>query len=49
MTEFSKLTIFDGIIWYKIRQQDGSFVQMNCKDTFDNRRFVEWVQIHDWI
>lgn len=47
LSNFSKLTIIDGIIYYKIYQQDGSMQDMNCADTLDNRYFVSWVQIHD--
>jgi hypothetical protein len=43
----SKLRIVDGVIFYKIRQQDGSFVEMTVRDTPSMRRFVSWVQIHD--
>jgi len=45
MTPF--LNIINGRIHYKIRQQDGSFQEMDCEDTIANRMFVEWVQIHD--
>jgi len=38
---------YTGVIFYKIRQQDGSFQDMTVKDTPSMRRFVEWVQIHD--
>ena len=52
MSEFtvkdtSKLDIRDGIIHYKIRQQDGKFTPMTVRDTPSNRLFVQWVQIHD--
>ena len=45
--DLSKLDIRDGLIHYKIRQQDGSFQAMSCKDTVSNRLFVQWVPIHD--
>jgi hypothetical protein len=45
--DLSKLAIRDGRIYYKIRQQDGTFQTMTCKDTMDGRMFVQWVQIHD--
>lgn len=47
MIDLSKLKIINGLIYYKIRQQDNSFIEMNCKDTLSNRLFVSWVQIHD--
>lgn len=47
MIDYSKLMICNGKIHYKIRQQDDSFVWMTVKDTFSNRLFVSWVQIHD--
>jgi hypothetical protein len=48
MIDLSKLDIRDGVIHYKIRQQDGvTFVPMTVRDTPDMRRFVSWVQIHD--
>lgn len=48
LNDFSKLDLSeDGIIKYKIRAQDGSFIPMTVKDTKHNRRFVSWVQIHD--
>lgn len=37
----------DGIIHYRIRQQDGTFQPMTCADTLSNRLFVSWVQIYD--
>lgn len=43
----NNLNISNGLIIYKIRQQDGTFQQMQCPDTQGNRLFVEWVQIHD--
>ena len=42
-----KLTIRDGVIHYKIRQQDGSFQHMCAPDTLNNRLGVEWIQVHD--
>lgn len=47
LRDFSKLDIRDGVIHYKIRQQDDSFVEMTVEDTFSKRMFVSWVQIHD--
>ncbi len=47
MVDLAKLDIRNGVIHYKIRQQDGSFVPMTIKDTTSNRYFVSWVQIHD--
>lgn len=45
--DLTKLNIQGGLIHYKIRQQDGGFQKMECKDTVSNRLFVQWVQIHD--
>jgi hypothetical protein len=42
-----KLHINGDQIHYKIRQQDNTFVSMQCRDTTSNRLFVQWVQIHD--
>lgn len=42
-----RLDIRDGAIHYWLYQQDGSKQPMNCADTPDNRRFVEWTKIHD--
>lgn len=47
LVDISKLDIRGGVIHYKIRQQDGSFVSMTLPDTDHWRRFVAWVQIHD--
>lgn len=47
-SNISRLNIIDGVIHYKIRQQDGvSFTPMTIRDTPSNRLFVQWVQIHD--
>ena len=35
------------VLYYKLYQQDGTFQKMICKDTSDNRKFTEWVRIHD--
>lgn len=43
----TKLDIRDGWIAYRIYSQDGSMIDMSILDTPHNRRFVEWVQIHD--
>lgn len=45
--DFSKLNIKDGVIHYKLYNQEGGFVNMTVKDTLSNRLFVSWVQIHD--
>lgn len=42
-----KLNILDGVINFKVRQQDGNFVAMEIPDTLSNRQFVQWLQIHD--
>ena len=47
MIDLSKLDIRNGVIHYKVRQQDGSFVAVTVKDTYDMRLFVSWLQIHD--
>lgn len=47
ITDFSKLKIKDGKIYYKLYAQDGTFIPMTCEDTYSNRLFVSWVQIHD--
>ncbi len=47
VTDHSKLRIVDGVIHYKLYQQDGSMRDMTCPDTLYNRNFVSWVQIHD--
>jgi hypothetical protein len=48
MVNLSKLDIRDGVIYYRIRQQDGvTFVPMTVADTPSMRAFVAWVQIHD--
>lgn len=47
LVDLSKLDIRDGVIHYKIRQQDGSFVPMTVKDSLSMRLFVSWVQICD--
>ena len=47
VTDFSKLKIENGVIYYKLYQQDGSMVDMTVRDTYSNRLFVSWVQIHD--
>lgn len=45
--DFSKLDIRDGVIHYKLYQQDGSMTSMTVKDTYEMRLFVSWVQVHD--
>jgi hypothetical protein len=47
VTDWSKLKIVDGVIHYRIYQQDGTIQAMTCADTVENRNFVSWVQIHD--
>lgn len=42
-----RLTIRDGVIHYRLYQQDGRMQAMTCADTPDNRAFVSWVQAHD--
>lgn len=49
INDWSRLTIRDGVIHYRLYQQDGSQQPMTCSDTPDHRRFVSWVQIHDRI
>lgn len=45
--DLSKLRIENGIIHYRLYQQDGTSQPMTCADTVENRNFVSWVQIHD--
>ena len=45
--DWSKLTIRDGVIHYRIYQQDGSMQPMTASDTLHNRQIVSWIQIHD--
>lgn len=47
ITDFSKLDIRNGIIHYNIYSQDGALTPMTIKDSYENRLFVSWVQIHD--
>jgi hypothetical protein len=47
--DISKLRIDGGRIAFKIRQQDGSFQEMSCRDTIDNRLLVQWIQVHDGV
>jgi hypothetical protein len=47
--DITKLRIDGGRIAFKIRQQDGSFQDMSCPDTLDNRLLVQWMQIHDGV
>ena len=47
INDFSKLKIHNGVIHYKLYSQSGDFVPMTIKDTYSNRLFVSWVQIHD--
>ena len=45
--DFSKLNIKDGVIYYKLYNQDGTMTEMTVADTYSNRLFVSMVQIHD--
>lgn len=47
LDDFSRLDIREGVIHYRLYQQDGSLQPMTCKDTFENRLFVSWVQKFD--
>ena len=47
LRDFSRLDIRDGMIHYRLYQQDGSLAPMTARDMPDNRLFVSWVQIHD--
>jgi hypothetical protein len=47
INDITKLRIRNNIIYYKIRQQDDTFIEMTVADTPSNRMFVQWVQIHD--
>jgi hypothetical protein len=47
LNDFSKLTIRDGRIHYRLYRQDGTMQEMDCADTHDNRLYVSWFQIHD--
>lgn len=47
LDDFSKLDIRDGVIHYRLYQQDGTMQPMTCRDTFDARLFVSWVQKFD--
>lgn len=47
LTDFSKLRISDGLLHYGVYQQDGSMQPMTCADTYQNRLYVSWFQIHD--
>lgn len=41
------MLIRDGVIYYNIRQQDDSLVEMTVADTQGMRLFVAWVEKHD--
>ena len=45
--DFSKLDIRDGKIYCFIYMQDGTKQPMVYEDTFTNRCFISWLQIHD--
>jgi len=47
VNDWSKLDIRDGVIHYRIYQQDGSMQSMTAPDTMHNRQIVSWIQIHD--
>jgi len=47
LDDFSKLRLGEGIIRYRLYQQDGSMVEMTCEDKLSNRLFVSWVQKFD--
>lgn len=47
LTDWSKLRIVDGVIYYRIYLQDGSMQAMTAIDNFHNRQCVAWIQIHD--
>jgi len=47
LTDFSKLNIRDGKIHYFLYQQDGTKQSMSLPDTYDNRLYVSWFQMHD--
>lgn len=47
ITDWSKLRIENGVIHYRLYQQDGSERAMTCADNVENRNFVSWVQMHD--
>lgn len=45
--DWSKLRINDGAIEFFLYMQDGSKVPWRVADTFPNRLFVNWLQVHD--
>jgi hypothetical protein len=45
--DHAKVKIIDGVIHYRVRQQDGSMQPMTAPDTQHNRQIVSWIQIHD--
>ena len=47
ITDFSKLNRRDGVIHYKLYNQDGTFQPMTVEDTLSMRLFVSWVQKFD--
>lgn len=47
LNDFSSLDCREGKIFYRLYQQDGTLQEMNCTDTYQNRLYVSWVQIHD--
>ena len=47
VSDWSKLDIRDGVIYYFLYQQDGSKQPMTAPDTVHNRQCISWMQIHD--
>lgn len=47
LNDFSKLKIANGRIYFGLYQQDGSVCRMEIEDTYQNRLYVSWMQIHD--
>lgn len=43
----ARINTADGVINYRLYQQDGSMQPMTCKDTLSNRLIVSWIQAHD--
>ena len=41
------MKIEHGVIYYNIRQQDDTLVEMTVADTLNMRLFVAWVEKHD--
>jgi len=47
LIEHGRWDIREGVIHYRIYQQDGTPQEMTCADTSHNRQFVSWVQAYD--